>query len=110
MGRRRSVPDLIGGDRGAAQAAERTATNTPIQGSAADPIEVAMIAIDRRLPEDKLAAMMIVRVHDELLFEVPLHEVEQVEALVRNEMEEAWELQVPLRVEISRGRNWAEVH
>jgi DNA polymerase-1 len=110
FGRRRSLPDLVGRDRVAIQAAERTATNTPIQGSAADLIKVAMVTIDGRLRAAGLRTAMILQVHDELLFEVPLDEADRVEELVRSGMEEACTLRVPLRVDIRRGRNWAEVH
>ena len=110
FGRRRSLPELSGRDRAAVQAAERTATNTPIQGSAADLIKVAMVAIDRRLRQSGWRTTMILQVHDELLFEVPLDEAERVEAMVREEMEGACALRVPLRVDVRRGRNWAEVH
>ncbi len=110
FGRRRSVPELAGRDRAAVQAAERMATNTPIQGSAADLIKVAMVAIDRRLREEGLRTEMILQVHDELLFEAPLDEADRVAALVREEMEGAYDLRVPLRVDVRRGENWAEVH
>lgn len=110
FGRRRSVPELAGRDRAAVQAAERMATNTPIQGSAADLIKVAMVAIDGRLREEGLRTEMILQVHDELLFEAPLDEADRVAELVRVEMEGACELRVPLRVDVRRGENWAEAH
>lgn len=110
LGRRRSMPELGSQDRGVAQAAERTAANTPLQGSAADIIKLAMVAIDRRIRRQELAAAMLLQVHDELLFEVPEDEVDVVSALVREEMEGAYTLDVPLRVDVRQGKNWADVH
>lgn len=110
LGRRRSLPDLASKDRNVAQAAERVAANTPIQGSAADIIKVAMVGICRRLRKETLAARLLLQVHDELLFEVPEAEAERLIDLVREEMEQAFALHVPLRVEIGQGRNWAEAH
>jgi len=110
LGRRRTVSDLSSRDRGLIQAAERVAINTPIQGSAADVIKLAMVAIDRRIREEKLRATMILQVHDELLFEVAEADVERCRDLVREGMEGALSLAVPLKVEIGVGRNWAEAH
>lgn len=110
LGRRRSMAELTGQDRGAQQAAERTAANTPLQGSAADLIKVAMVRIDARLRREKRRAAMLLQVHDELLFEVAASEVAAVTALVREEMEQAQTLAVPLRVDVRSGKNWAEVH
>jgi DNA polymerase-1 len=110
LGRRRSLPDLASRDRGVAQAAERTATNTPIQGSAADLIKLAMIAIDRRLSAEGLHAAMTLQVHDELVFEVAEADCERTAALVREEMEHVFPLTVPLRIDLGTGRNWAEAH
>jgi DNA polymerase-1 len=93
-----------------ASAAERAAINTPIQGTAADLIKMAMVAIDRRLAQEKLRARMLLQVHDELLFEVPEQEVERVKKLVREVMEGVMPLCVPLRVDIGTGKNWAEAH
>ena len=88
----------------------RLALNSPIQGSAADIIKVAMIKIDRRLETEGLKARMLLQVHDELLFEVPADEIDRLEALVREEMEGAVDLAVPLKVDIGRGANWLEAH
>ena len=110
LGRRRAMPDLQSRDRQTAQAAERTAANTPIQGSAADLIKVAMVRIDRRLAQEGLHAGMILQVHDELVFEVAEADSEPTQALVREEMEGVWPLQVPLRVDLGVGRNWSEAH
>ena len=110
LGRRRSLPDLASRDRGVAQAAERTAANTPIQGSAADLIKVAMVSIDRRLAAEGLQATMILQVHDELVFEVASADCEGTQALVKEEMEGVLPLKVPLRVDLGAGRTWAEAH
>jgi DNA polymerase-1 len=110
LGRRRALPDLASRHRGVAQAAERTAINTPIQGSAADLIKMAMVAIDRRLGKEHLRATMILQVHDELVFEVAEPERERAANLIRAEMEGVYPLKVPLRVDVGWGRNWAEAH
>ncbi len=88
--------------------AERTALNSPLQGTAADLIKLAMIAIDRRLREEKFKARMILQVHDELLFEVPESELSRVRELVCHEMESVHKLDVPLAVEAKAGPNWRE--
>ena len=89
--------------------AERTALNSPLQGTAADLIKMAMISIDQRIREKKLGTRMILQVHDELLFEVPEKEKNTVEALVREEMEGVYKLAVPLVVEIGIGPNWRDL-
>ncbi len=86
------------------------ARNTPIQGTAADLIKIAMIRIDKRLGLENLKSQMILTVHDELVFEVPKTEIEIVIPLIRDEMENALELDVPLVVDIGIGNNWAEAH
>ncbi|MFC1491741.1 DNA polymerase I [Nitrospinota bacterium] len=108
--RRRYLPDLNSRNRNFRNAAERTAVNSVIQGSAADIIKRAMIAISARLRKEKRGARMLVQVHDELLFEVPPKELKTVEKLVAEEMEDAVDLRVPLAVESSTGDNWGEVH
>jgi DNA polymerase I len=89
--------------------AERTALNSPLQGTAADLIKMAMISIEQRIREKKLGTRMILQVHDELLFEVPTKEKDTVETLVREEMEGVYELTVPLVVEIATGPNWRDI-
>ena len=89
--------------------AERTALNSPLQGTAADLIKMAMISIDRRLRDEKLQSRMILQVHDELLFEAPVKEKAVMEKLVRDEMENVYQLLVPLVVEISTGPNWRDL-
>ncbi len=110
QGRRRYVPDLQSKNTQLAAAAERMAVNTPIQGTAADLIKMAMVAIDRRLTQEKLRTRMLLQVHDELLFEVPEKEVERVKKLVRELMEGVMSLRVPLQVDLGTGKNWAEAH
>ncbi|MGE0824479.1 MAG: DNA polymerase I [Candidatus Binatia bacterium] len=110
FGRRRYVPELHSKNAQLVAAAERAAINTPIQGTAADLIKLAMVAIDRRLEHGKLRSRMLLQVHDELLFEVPRKEVAQVKQLVQEVMEGVMTLQVPLRVDIGTGNNWAEAH
>ena len=110
FGRRRYVPDLQSKNAQLVAAAERATINTPIQGTAADLIKKAMVAIDRRLSDDGLRTRMVLQVHDELLFEVPEKEVKKVEKLVRETMESVMTLCVPLRVEVGVGKNWAEAH
>ena len=87
---------------------ERTAVNTVIQGSAADLIKLAMIHIHRRLQREQHPARMLLQIHDELVFEVPEAEVASLQQLVREEMEHAIELDVPLKVDVAVGDNWAD--
>ncbi|MBW2583220.1 MAG: DNA polymerase I [Deltaproteobacteria bacterium] len=110
LGRIRLLPDIDSNNAMVRQAAERTAINTPIQGSAADLIKLAMIKVDDALRKKKLASAMLLTVHDELVFEVPPDELEELTRLVRGIMEGVWELQVPLKVNISQGSNWDEAH
>ena len=109
-GRRRYVPDLHSKSSQLLSAAERVAINTPIQGTAADIIKLAMLAIAARLRASGLRARMLLQVHDELLFEVPEDETDRVGALVRESMEQVMPLEVPLRVDVGSGHNWAEAH
>ncbi|MFH1068083.1 MAG: DNA polymerase, partial [Candidatus Glassbacteria bacterium] len=108
MGRRRRLPEIVSANRAQRQNAERIALNTPIQGSAADLIKAAMIQIDRALREKFPEAKMILQVHDELVFDVPEKQAEEVGALVRELMENAIRLDVPVKVDLGRGRNWLE--
>jgi DNA polymerase-1 len=106
--RRRYLPDLLAANRNIRAFAERTARNTPVQGSAADIIKVAMIRVDEKLKARQLQAKMLLQVHDELVFEVPPEEVDTVAAIVREAMENVCEFSVPLKVDIKRGVNWGE--
>jgi DNA polymerase I len=108
-GRRRYLPELNAQPGGARAQAERIAINTPIQGTAADLIKLAMIRLDRVLKERGLAARMILQVHDELLLEAPDSEWQEVAALAKREMEGVADLKIPLKVELKSGPNWAEM-
>jgi DNA polymerase-1 len=110
MGRRRSMAD-IGSEAGRERAsAENAALNTPLQGSAADIIKLAMIALERRLPEAGLAGRLLLQVHDELVVEAPLAEIDATIEVVRDCMEHAAELTVPLVVDVGHGANWLDAH
>ena len=91
-------------------AAERDAINTPVQGTAADLIKLAMVRVSRALKEAGLKARMILQIHDELLFDVPKNEVEQVKEIAVREMTQAMKLEVPLEVSVGAGSNWLEAH
>ena len=106
--RRRYVPELRDRNFNIRAFGERTAANSPIQGSAADLIKIAMIRIHERLRTERLNARMLLQVHDELVFEVPGPEMDTVTALVRAEMEGAASLSVPLVVDVGSGQNWLE--
>ncbi len=106
FGRRRYLPELDSSNRNVREAAERAALNAPIQGSAADIIKVAMINVDTALKEAGLKSRMLLQVHDELLFEVADGERDAVEALVREQMGNAYPLDVPLEVSVGYGRSW----
>jgi DNA polymerase-1 len=110
LGHRRALPNITGRNRVEKQAAERVAMNTPIQGSAADIVKLAMLAVDKALTEGGFSAKLLLQVHDELLLEVPPSEVEAIQALLRREMEAVLKLNVPLRVGIEVGANWGELH
>jgi DNA polymerase-1 len=108
FGRRRYVAEIHDRNFNVRSFAERTATNSPLQGSAADLIKLAMIRIQRGLRGAGLAARMVLQVHDELVLEVPEPELEAARALVKREMEEAARLRVPLVVTLGVGKDWME--
>jgi DNA polymerase I len=108
-GRIRPIPDINSKNFAQRGFAERTAVNTPLQGTAADLIKVAMIRIDAALQAQKLKSRMTLQVHDELVFEVPEKEVETMQSLVREQMEKVHELAVPLLVEMEAGPNWRDL-
>ncbi len=108
LNRKREIPDINSSNANIRQQAERMAINTPIQGTAADLIKIAMIRISNQLAKRGLKTRMILQIHDELLFEVPEKEMEEMKKLIKYEMESALELSVPLVVDIRTGRNWAE--
>jgi DNA polymerase-1 len=110
LGRRRYLPE-INSDNGQRRAfAERTAVNTPIQGTAADLIKLAMVNIAGKLEGEKMRSKMLLQVHDELLFEVAKDELAAIKKLVKHEMEQAVKLSVPLAVEMGEGKSWFEAH
>ena len=109
-GRRRYLPDITSRNAVVRGYAERNAVNAPIQGTAADIIKVAMIRIDRALQAEGLKTKMILQVHDELNFSVPLDELPRVRQIVVHEMEHACALSVPLVADCGEGANWLEAH
>lgn len=109
-GRRRSIPELSSNDLKIREKGKRLAMNSPIQGSAADIIKMAMISCQKAITENELNSKLILQVHDELLFEVPENELEIMKALVQHEMENVVNLSVPLKVDMKVGKNWGEVH
>jgi len=110
LGRERPLPDIRSKNRNVKQGAERIAVNTPIQGTAADIVKLAMLRIDRRLQEEERAGRLLLQVHDELILEVPEEEVDAVSALVEEEMTSAVEFSVPLRVSVEVGESWGDFH
>lgn len=108
LNRRRYVPDLNSRSVNTRRAAERVAINTPVQGTAADIIKIAMVRLDKAL--EKTGARLLLQVHDELVLEAPAAQSEGAAALVKQIMEEALELEVPLKVDVGIGKNWAEIH
>ena len=110
LGRRRTLRDINSRNATARQAAERDAINTPIQGSAADLIKVAMVRVDAALKAAGLRTKMVLQIHDELIFDTPLDEVEKVKEIVRREMSQAIDFGVPLEVGIGVAPNWLDAH
>ncbi|HZP06144.1 MAG TPA: DNA polymerase I [Terracidiphilus sp.] len=109
FGRLRPIPDIESRNPNQRGFAERTAVNTPLQGTAADLIKLAMIALDRKLTERNLKTRMVLQVHDELLFEVPFDETEEIRTLVRAEMEGVIQLNIPLVADLAFGPNWRDL-
>ena len=110
LGRRRYVPEINSQNRNIAEAARRIAINMPIQGTAADLIKKAMVLIDAELEKQKMSSRMLIQVHDELVFETPPEENQDLQAMVREIMENALSFHVPLKVNLSVGGNWEEAH
>ena len=110
FGRKRYLPDILSHNATVRSFAERNAVNSPIQGTAADIIKMAMVTIDRRLKEEGLKAQMIMQVHDELNFNVPENEVDKVREIVVNEMQNVVHLTVPLIADCGVGSNWLQAH
>jgi DNA polymerase-1 len=110
LGRRRAIPGLLSDEPGVRANAENMAKNTPVQGTAADLIKVAMVRIHRRLKREEHEARLILQVHDELIVEAPEAEAGDAERALTEAMEGAATLSVPLTVSVSRGKNWGEIH
>ena len=110
LGRRRTLRDIKSRNATARMAAERDAINTPVQGTAADMIKLAMVRVSRALKAAGLKAQMVLQIHDELLFDVPKDEVEKVKEIAVREMSGAMDLGVPLEVSVGVGANWLEAH
>jgi len=108
--RRRNLPNIHSDNGNLKSEAERTAVNTPIQGTAADLIKMAMIRISERLSAERMGTRMLLQVHDELVFEVPQEELEKATTIIKDEMENVYPLKIPLRVDINFGSNWDEAH
>jgi DNA polymerase-1 len=108
LGRERPIPDIDSKNPNIRNFAERTAVNTPLQGTAADLIKIAMIQIDKLLASEGFKARMLLQVHDELVLEAPPEEVEVIRKLVKREMENAHQISVPLLVETGIGANWRD--
>jgi len=109
LNRRRMLPDIASSNKVKREFAERTAINTPIQGTAADIIKLATLAVDACLHRQRLAGKMVLQIHDELVLEVPAEELEQTALGVKKAMESVMELRVPLVVNISSGSTLADV-
>ena len=109
-GRRRYLKDINSQNAVIRGAAERNAVNAPIQGSAADIIKMAMINIHKRMQENNYRTKMLLQVHDELVFDVYKPELDTIKSLVRYEMENAYNMSIPLSVEMDIGKNWLEAH
>ncbi len=108
--RRRLLPELSSSNRNIKAQGERMALNTPIQGTAADIIKLAMVKVANRLHAEGLKAKLILQVHDELIVECPVDEIEQASKVLREEMESAAQLSVPLTADVNQGKNWLEAH
>ena len=108
FGRLRPIPEIRSHDAAGRNRAEREAMNTPLQGTAADLLKLAMVKVHARLRLEKMETRMILTVHDELVFEAPEGEVDAARLIVKTEMEGAYLMRVPLRVEIGVGLNWKE--
>lgn len=109
-GRRRPIPEILSSNFNIRGFAERTAINTPIQGSAADLIKIAMIHFEKEKKIHQLKTRMVLQVHDELVYETPLDEVEKASEIIKRVMESAMQLSVPLKVEVGVGQNWLDAH
>ena len=110
FGRRRALPELASSNFNVRSSGERMARNTPIQGTAADVIKLAMVRVWKRLRDEKMASRLILTVHDELIVEAPEAEAEQAARILREEMEGCVQYAVPLSTDVHAGKNWLEAH
>lgn len=110
LGRRRYLKDINSANAMVRSGAERNAVNAPIQGSAADIIKIAMINIHKKLSTENWKSKMLLQVHDELVFDVHLSELETIQPMIKHEMENAFIMSVPLEVELGIGENWLQAH
>ena len=110
LGRKRKLSEINSSNVNVKKFAQRVAINTPIQGSAADLIKLAMIEMSKALLSNNLKSKMLLSVHDEIIFEVPINEEESLAKLAKHVMENLFDLKVPLVVNIGSGKNWAEAH
>jgi DNA polymerase-1 len=109
LGRRRYIPQINNKNMGIRQFAQRQAVNTPIQGTASDLIKLAMIKISAQIKTKGLKARMILQIHDELVFDLPISELNILSQLVKNEMENVMKLEVPIKVDMKEGKNWLQM-
>ena len=110
FGRRRALPELASSNFQVRASGERMARNTPIQGTAADIIKLAMVHVWQRLRDEKLQARLLLQVHDELIVEAPEAEIDEVKRIVKEEMENVVHYSVPLTTEVGVGKTWLEAH
>jgi len=109
LGRRRYLPEINNKNQAIRQFAQRQAVNTPIQGSASDLIKLAMVKIYEQIKKKNLKARMTIQVHDELVFDLPKQELDEVVILVKDKMENVLKLDVPIKVDVKKGKNWLEM-
>ena len=110
FGRRRALPELASSNFQVRASGERMARNTPIQGTAADIIKLAMVHVWQRLRDEKLQARLLLQVHDELIVEAPEEEIDEVKRILKEEMENVVHYSVPLTTEVGVGKTWLEAH
>ena len=109
MGRRRYIPEINSKNMGIRQFAERQAVNTPIQGTASDLIKLAMVKISEQINHSGLKSKMILQIHDELVFDLPVAELKTLTKLVKERMEEVKKLDVPIKIDMKKGKNWLDM-
>ena len=109
MGRRRYIPEINSKNMGIRQFAERQAVNTPIQGTASDLIKLAMVKISKQIKDNSLESKMILQIHDELVFDLPVAELKVLTRMVKEEMEQVKKLDVPIKIDMKKGKNWLDM-